>query len=493
LASTDALVNGTIYYGSMTDAFGCVSSVRLEVTVSISNGTTPTTNAATQTFCQSVNPTIANIQVNEPNVTWYNSQTSTTVLASTDALVNGVIYYGSITDTFGCVSSVRLEVTVSISSGTTPTTNAATQTFCQSANPTIANIQVNEPNVTWYNSQTSTTALASTDILVDGTIYYGSITDSFGCLSSVRLEVTIDFTNVDAATILGGSSQECSLNQVTYTTNPGMSNYIWTTTNGTITSGGQTTDDFVTISWTTVGASSVSVAFDNNCSILSSATFNLDVIVCSDLTITKTVDNLTPSIDDNVTFTITVNNVGSSQILDVVVNEFLQSGYQFVSATPSTGTYNNLSGVWNIPIINANESVTLVIIAKVLPTGNYTNTATIITSNPIDSDTTNNSAEVTTEPICLLVYNEFSPNNDGANDVFNIDCIENYPNSKLEVFNRYGVLVYSKNKYLNDWDGTANVSGAVNKEDKLPTGTYYYILDLGVNDSKKNGWLSIVR
>ncbi|OXA66995.1 hypothetical protein B0A61_09635 [Flavobacterium aquatile LMG 4008 = ATCC 11947] len=493
LASTDALVNGTIYYGSITDAFGCVSSIRLEVTISISNGTTPTTTATTQTFCQSANPTIADIQVNEPSVTWYNSQTSTTALASTDALVNGSIYYGSITDAFGCVSSIRLEVTISISNGTTPTTNSATQTFCQSTNPTIADIQVNEPNVTWYNSQTSTTALASTDALVEGVIYYASIIDGFGCASSIRLEVTIDFTDEAAATITGGSTEECSLNEITYTATTGMTNYIWTVSNGTITSGGLTTDDFVTVSWPTVGAASISVTFDNNCGLPSSATLNLDVVVCSDLTITKTVDNATPSIDDNVTFTITVNNVGSSQLSDIVVNDLLQSGYQFVSATPSVGTYNNLNGVWTIPVINANESATLIVVAKVLPTGDYSNTATIISSTPIDSDVTNNVAGISTEPICLLVYNEFSPNNDGANEFFIIDCIENYPNSKLEVFNRYGVLVYTKNKYINDWDGTANVSGTVNKDDKLPTGTYYYILDLGENDVKKNGWLSIVR
>ncbi|WP_141259310.1 T9SS type B sorting domain-containing protein, partial [Flavobacterium aquatile] len=439
------------------------------------------------------NPTIADIQVNEPSVTWYNSQTSTTALASTDALVNGSIYYGSITDAFGCVSSIRLEVTISISNGTTPTTNSATQTFCQSTNPTIADIQVNEPNVTWYNSQTSTTALASTDALVEGVIYYASIIDGFGCASSIRLEVTIDFTDEAAATITGGSTEECSLNEITYTATTGMTNYIWTVSNGTITSGGLTTDDFVTVSWPTVGAASISVTFDNNCGLPSSATLNLDVVVCSDLTITKTVDNATPSIDDNVTFTITVNNVGSSQLSDIVVNDLLQSGYQFVSATPSVGTYNNLNGVWTIPVINANESATLIVVAKVLPTGDYSNTATIISSTPIDSDVTNNVAGISTEPICLLVYNEFSPNNDGANEFFIIDCIENYPNSKLEVFNRYGVLVYTKNKYINDWDGTANVSGTVNKDDKLPTGTYYYILDLGENDVKKNGWLSIVR
>ncbi len=493
LASTTPLVNGGIYYASITDAFGCESPIRLQVTVTISNGTTPTTNSVNQTFCQVSNPTVANIQVNESNVTWYTTPTLGTALASTTALVSGNSYYGSIIDGSGCESPIRLQVTVFISNGVTPTTNSATQTFCPTANPTIASIQVNEANVIWYATPTLGTPLAATTPLVDGGIYYASITDGFGCESNIRLLVTITFTPNALAVITGGGADPCVSNQVTYTTNPGMSNYVWTITNGTIVAGGQSTDNFVTVSWTSIGASAVNVAFNNSCAVTSNATFNLNVIVCSDLVITKTASNMTPMIDEIITFTITINNIGISQLTNLVVTEPLTSGYLFVSATPSTGTYSSVTGIWNIPVIAANQSVTLILTAQVLSTGNYANTVTIVSSVPIDTDPDNNVAGVTTVPICLTVYNEFSPNNDGANDLFTIDCIENYPNNKFEVFNRYGVLVYSKNRYLNDWDGTANVSGTVNIDDKLPTGTYYYVLDIGVNDVKKNGWLSIVR
>jgi len=493
LASTDPLVDGTIYYGSLIDGSGCESSTRLEVTVTISNGTTPTTNATNQTFCLSSNPTVSNIQVNEPNVTWYTAATGGTTLASTDPLVDGTIYYGSYTDGSGCESGIRLAVTVTISNGTTPTTNEANQTFCQGVNPTVSDIQVNEPNVTWYTAATGGTALASTTPLVDGTIYYGSLIDGSGCESGIRLEVTVSVTTGVTASITGGSLQACVSDQVTYTTNSGMTNYSWVVTNGTIISGGQVTDDFVTVSWSGVGASAVTVTFDNDCSVSTSATYNVNVSVCSDLTISKTVDNSNPLIDDNVIFTITVNNVGSSQLANIIVSEILPSGFTYVTATSSTGTYNNINGSWNIPLIEANQSATLLVTATVLSTGDYTNIAFIESSDPTDTDLDNNIAEVTVFPQCLIVYNEFSPNSDGSNDLFTIDCIENYPNNKLEIFNRYGVLVYSRNRYLNDWDGTANVSGTINKQDKLPSGTYYYILDIGEKNIKKNGWLSIVR
>lgn len=100
---------------------------------------------------------------------------------------------------------------------------------------------------------------------------------------------------------------------------------------------------------------------------------------------------------------------------------------------------------------------------------------------------------MSTEPLCLTVYNEFSPNNDGDNDLFRIDCIENYPNNTLTVYNRYGVEVYRTRAYQNTWDGTANVNSPINQDNKLPTGTYYYTLDLGDGSRAKTGWIYLVR
>ncbi len=94
---------------------------------------------------------------------------------------------------------------------------------------------------------------------------------------------------------------------------------------------------------------------------------------------------------------------------------------------------------------------------------------------------------------CLTIYNEFSPNGDGVNDTFVIDCIENYPDNKTEVYNRWGNKVYEKSGYLNDWDGTSNGRALVKQADKLPVGTYYYVLDLGDGSKPRAGWLYINR
>jgi gliding motility-associated-like protein len=76
----------------------------------------------------------------------------------------------------------------------------------------------------------------------------------------------------------------------------------------------------------------------------------------------------------------------------------------------------------------------------------------------------------------------FTPNGDGKNDFFIIDGLDSYPNNTFQVFNRWGNPVYTAAPYKNDWNGSANVSGATGSG-KLPTGTYYFLLELGDKDN----------
>jgi len=85
----------------------------------------------------------------------------------------------------------------------------------------------------------------------------------------------------------------------------------------------------------------------------------------------------------------------------------------------------------------------------------------------------------------------FSPNGDGANDYYVIGGIENYPNNRFIVFNRWGNKVYEKSGYLNQWDGWANVKLVIGSKE-LPVGVYYYILRY--NDKReKSGALFLER
>ncbi|MFZ4263891.1 gliding motility-associated C-terminal domain-containing protein, partial [Sphingobacterium sp. HJSM2_6] len=84
---------------------------------------------------------------------------------------------------------------------------------------------------------------------------------------------------------------------------------------------------------------------------------------------------------------------------------------------------------------------TLAIIVKVVDFKDYLNTAHLSKLDQIDTNTSNNQASATVAPNCLKIYNEFSPNDDGQNDYFYIDCIDQYPDNQLEIFNRWGNLV----------------------------------------------------
>ncbi len=91
----------------------------------------------------------------------------------------------------------------------------------------------------------------------------------------------------------------------------------------------------------------------------------------------------------------------------------------------------------------------------------------------------------------LIIPEAFSPGDDGFNDYFHIVNLEHYDKASIRIYNRWGSLVYSKDNYKNDWDGRASKGGAVGS--KLPTGTYYYVLEISDNGEKKNGYVFIKR
>ncbi|HNP18524.1 MAG TPA: gliding motility-associated C-terminal domain-containing protein [Fulvivirga sp.] len=87
----------------------------------------------------------------------------------------------------------------------------------------------------------------------------------------------------------------------------------------------------------------------------------------------------------------------------------------------------------------------------------------------------------------VTVYNAISPNGDGKHDFLEIENIDFYQGNKLIIFNRWGKKVFEVSDYDNDvvkFSGLGNTGGA--KE--LPSGTYYYQLDLG-NGTETTGFL----
>ncbi|MCM4168640.1 hypothetical protein DHD08_13205 [Arenibacter sp. H213] len=88
----------------------------------------------------------------------------------------------------------------------------------------------------------------------------------------------------------------------------------------------------------------------------------------------------------------------------------------------------------------------------------------------------------------LEVFNVITPNNDGIHDVLTIKGVENYPNNTIKIYNRWGVLVYATKAYNNNsnyFDGTSKGRVTVDQDNKLPVGTYFYILEYAQTDQSK--------
>ena len=216
-----------------------------------------------------------------------------------------------------------------------------------------------------------------------------------------------------------------------------------------------------------------------------------------DLEIIKTADDDFLNVNEQLSFTVTVTNISDITATLIQVNEVIDGiGFDYISnfTGPGDGVYDEVTGLWDIPMLEPNESATLVILVEAITFGVYVNTATIVESSPVDVDLENNEASVEIEVNersnneCGFLFNQFSPNGDGTNDFLIINCITNpeYAKNSLEIYDRYGNQVFATMGYDNTWDGTRN-------NNELPKGTYFYVLDLGDGSGIKKGWIQIIR
>ena len=97
----------------------------------------------------------------------------------------------------------------------------------------------------------------------------------------------------------------------------------------------------------------------------------------------------------------------------------------------------------------------------------------------------------------FFIPEAFSPNGDGINDKFEIKGLSKYKSVEIDIFNRWGNLVYQSSNYGGGqgksgfWDGTAS-QGIRTGSGPVPSGTYFYILKLDGKE-KINGAIYLDR
>ncbi len=257
--------------------------------------------------------------------------------------------------------------------------------------------------------------------------------------------------------------------------------------------------------------------YENCASIISSTNTDKDPSndqSCASITLTDLIDlELVKIVStsnsyalDQVDFTIQVSNEGPSAATGVTILDLLPTGYEFVSYTASAGLYDATTGIWELnSSLNAGVAETLDITVKVLPSGNWKNTAEVYTADQQDVDSTPgngnpneddyDSADLDVD-VRVIAPEEFTPNGDNINDTFVIQNLQIvYPNFKIVIVNRWGNKVYeyqhngNPNKEPLWWDGISQ--GRMNTSNGImPDGSYFYSIEFNNGDRKPiTGWV----
>ena len=194
-----------------------------------------------------------------------------------------------------------------------------------------------------------------------------------------------------------------------------------------------------------------------------------------DLVITKIVNTTHCYVDDLVEWNITVANRGPSTALDVIVKDVLPEGLQLIDVRG--GNYDNDTHEWTIGTLDKNQSVSIVLVTKVLVNGTIQNNASVNTTIEESNYTNNNDSDTTkADYLCdLVIKKAVNCTNCIVGDIveWNITVVNVGPHSAsnvivkdilpkgMELIN-YRVSVGNFNKVISEWSiGTLEKDTAV--------------------------------
>jgi gliding motility-associated-like protein/uncharacterized repeat protein (TIGR01451 family) len=198
---------------------------------------------------------------------------------------------------------------------------------------------------------------------------------------------------------------------------------------------------------------------------------------------------------ESITYKFKITNTGNVALTQVMIKDLLPglviSG-QAIDLDPNESDETNFTAEYKITQNDINH-------------GSVTNQASVEGKSGKGvvvgdtSDKENNAEDrptvITLNGCEIKVFNAFSPNGDSKNTRFYIQGLECYPDNTVEIYNRWGVLVYDTDHYNNEdrvFVGISEGRTTVKQSDGLPVGTYFYILkykDSGSNQHELSGYL----
>ncbi|TND10353.1 MAG: hypothetical protein FD123_601 [Bacteroidetes bacterium] len=499
---TTATISGLcagLYTLTITDANACTQQV--VIPVNNVNSSMTLTTASTNVTCFGVCDGTASVNVAGGvapfTYLWSNGGNTN----SLTALCAG-IYFVQVTDANGCVSTAQVIITEPAQLALS-FANVIPESCPGMCNGTITILPSGGTlsySYSWSNAQTTQTATG----LCAGS-YNVTVTDANGCtVTQTNSFVAPQVLVLGVPNITGSSCNTVPDGAIDITVSGGTLPYTyqWTGPSNFTAS----TEDLTNI---LSGTYTVIITDNNGCQVSDTLTVIAAVSVLADA------GNDTTSCD---LAQVTLDGSGSTNATSY--QWFQLPGLTLVGSavtaiiTPPTGTTSYILVALNgscadtdtvmitaspLPAVDAGASVTILAGSSTVIGGNPTGPAGStytwgpvtglgdpVNANPVatPSVTTTYTVTVTNSNGCsatdtvtvtilpeIAFPNGFTPNGDGTNDVWVIDNIQLFKNCAVEVYNRWGELLFRSVGYTTPWDGRYNGQ-------ELPVGTYYYVIDL---------------
>jgi gliding motility-associated-like protein len=382
-----------------------------------------------ETLCMP-NPKVGNItDVVAQLITWYDKN-GKKLDSEIDPVFDSETYY--CTQTINGCESKKIGVKV-YTPKVNPPIEDTIQFVCKENSPTLLNLKPNGTNISWYLTASGGVKL-NTNTVVKETSYFASI--KIGCESIKRLKVNVKYDIPPSPVLTSDTLRYCYSKELTVgSLVPFGQNFRWY---------GKQNDVLPLPSQSILEQGTYYLAYVNPNTKCQSARVKVRVFVTE---ILANVSVFEPNCDKNDGVLVANPSEGKAD-------------YHFLWS--NGGTSNNL---------------------QMISSGDYLLKVT---------DAANCSMDTLIKVACRKpISSILTPNGDGKNDVWLLGYSARYPQVSVQVFNRWGNLVYqSPIPYVDDWDGKSNV---LLDQDYLPTGTYFYQI-LKTPDSKpETGYLELVK
>lgn len=504
----------------VTNSLGCNSrSVAIVINAAPEAPATPVVETVTQPTCASATGSV--VLTGLPDGPWTINGTDGTGSTYTVIGLSSGVYSYAVT-VAGCTSaSVSVTINAAPTVPSAPIVGTVTQPSCTVATGSVVLSGLPEGDWT-INGTAGTGSTYTVSGLTPGTYTY-TVTAG-DCTSAASVEVVITAPTAQTAPIVGTVTQPTCAVATGSIELTGLPAGQWTI-NGTTGTGAT-----YVVSGLTAGTYAYTVTNADGCTSDSSAVVTINAAIGAPSTpVVGTITQPTCTVATGSieltglpSGTYTINGTAGTGSTFTVTG--LTPGTYSFSVTNADGCVSSLSA--EVILVAAGETVNLTAYAKCNLVPETINLATLL---PRDTalngqwfDVDNSNAlqggvfnplnveknvytinyvvqadgciktftfEVTVDNDCIVeaacpleVFNAFSPNGDGENDVFMIDGIEVlscYPTNSVEIYNRWGILIYETQQYDNNtrvFRGYSEGRVTLKKSTELPTGTYFYMI-----------------